>query len=99
MKQYLLEIYNNIHTVITTDKNHILDSATAASVIIWLTQHLDGLIKIVGYITAGLLLIRTLYGLYKDRLDVQSKKLDIEIKEKQLKKQYHAEKIMEEDIS
>lgn len=74
-----------INTVYLSDKYHILDSLTAGSLTIALTQFLEGTIKFVGWGLTILLFLRTIYGLYKDKLDVKKQKLDIEIKNLELK--------------
>jgi hypothetical protein len=80
---------------IFADKYHILDSFSASSIAITITQFLQGAIKYVGWGLTIILFLRGLYGLYKDRLDVKIKQ--IEIREKERKEKEEEEKLKQKE--
>lgn len=64
----------------------VVDSFVAGGTMAAFTQFFQGVFKYIGYALTIVLFIRGIYGLYKDRIEVKGRKLDNELKLKQLKK-------------
>jgi hypothetical protein len=64
----------------------VVDSFVAGGTMAAFTQFFEGVFRILGWVLTAVLVARGIYGIYKDSLDVKGRKLENELKLKQLKK-------------
>jgi hypothetical protein len=73
--------------ILSLDTHRAFEYFLSGSLGLLIMSYLGGAARVLGCILSVVLLIRALYGLYKDRLDIKLTEIEVKIKEMDLKRE------------